>query len=129
MILFIRPPKIVDTQVLSLIFDQIFSPADNTTTEAPPSDDSTEPHEDFIILKGYDDVTIKCHKKILSRSSEVFNMLFSHQAASFVENRKNLVKIDDLDGETIRDIVRFIYFGQVHTYVILYEFRVFAKFI
>lgn len=52
----------------------------------------------------------RCHKNILASRSTVFDAMFTHDME---ENRKSKVDIVDLDGDTVHDMVRYIYSGKV----------------
>uniref|UniRef100_A0A915IIZ6 BTB domain-containing protein n=1 Tax=Romanomermis culicivorax TaxID=13658 RepID=A0A915IIZ6_ROMCU len=71
----------------------------------------------FISLVSNDDHKFTCNKKILSSKSDVFKTLFAgsenDQCVRFQEIEKNLIKIDDVDGETLREILRYVYFDVV----------------
>ena len=48
------------------------------------------------------------HKAILAARSPVFNAMFGHEME---ETRQNRVDIPDVDEETMREVLRFIYTG------------------
>ena len=52
----------------------------------------------------------RCHKNILASRSTVFDAMFTHDME---ENRKSKVDIVALDGDTVHDMVRYIYSGKV----------------
>jgi len=52
----------------------------------------------------------RCHKNILASRSTVFDAMFTHDME---ENRKSKVDIVDLDGDTVHDMIRYIYSGKV----------------
>merc|ERR1712025_127620 len=52
----------------------------------------------------------RCHKNILAGRSTVFDAMFTHDME---ENRKSKVDIIDLDGETVHDMIIYIYSGKV----------------
>jgi len=52
----------------------------------------------------------KCHKNILAGRSTVFDAMFTHDME---ENRKSRVDIIDLDGDTVHDMIVYIYSGKV----------------
>ena len=54
--------------------------------------------------------TFKCHKNILAGRSSVFDAMFTHDME---ENRSSKVDIQDLDGETVHDMIVYIYSGKV----------------
>lgn len=64
----------------------------------------------------YSDVTLVCgqrefpvHKAILSSRSKVFQAMFEHK---MLENERSRVLIEDIDGEIMHEILRFIYTGK-----------------
>lgn len=64
----------------------------------------------------YPDVTLVCgekefpvHKSILSSRSKVFQAMFEHK---MLENERSRVEIEDIDGEIMMEILRFIYTGK-----------------
>lgn len=64
----------------------------------------------------YSDVTLVCgerefpvHKAILSARSKVFQAMFEHK---MLENERSRVEIEDIDGEIMFEILRFIYTGE-----------------
>lgn len=65
----------------------------------------------------FSDVTIKCeghsiscHKTILGARSPVFNAMFIH---NMTENQSRTIDIIDLDVETVRDMLKYIYAGRI----------------
>ncbi|CAF3394360.1 unnamed protein product [Rotaria socialis] len=65
----------------------------------------------------YSDVTLVCghkefpvHKAILSARSKVFQAMFEHK---MLENERARVEIEDIDGDIIFEILRFIYTGKI----------------
>jgi len=52
----------------------------------------------------------RCHKIILAGRSTVFDAMFNHDTK---ENRTSRVDIEDLDGETVHDMLMYIYSGKV----------------
>jgi len=52
----------------------------------------------------------RCHKNILAGRSTVFDAMFTHDME---ENRKSKVDIVDLDGDTVHDMIVYIYSGKV----------------
>ena len=52
----------------------------------------------------------QCHKNILAGRSTVFDAMFTHDME---ENRKSKVDIVDLDGDTVYDMIVYIYSGKV----------------
>ena len=52
----------------------------------------------------------RCHKNILASRSTVFDAMFTHDME---ENRSSKVDIQDLDGETVHDMIVYIYSGKV----------------
>jgi len=52
----------------------------------------------------------RCHKNILAGRSTVFDAMFTHDME---ENRKSKVDIIDLDGDTVHDMLIYIYSGKV----------------
>ena len=64
----------------------------------------------------YSDVTLVCghkeysvHKAILSARSKVFQAMFEHK---MLETERSRVEIEDIDGEIMLEILRFIYTGK-----------------
>jgi len=55
-------------------------------------------------------VTISCHKVILGARSPVFNAMFIH---NMTENQKKEIDILDLDIETVRDMLKYMYAGKI----------------
>ena len=53
---------------------------------------------------------LKAHKVILASRSQTFQAMFNHD---MVENNLNIVKIPDVDYEVLKQMLRFIYMGQV----------------
>ena len=52
----------------------------------------------------------RCHKNILASRSTVFDAMFTHDME---ENRSSKVDIQDLDGETVHDMIVYVYSGKV----------------
>ena len=50
------------------------------------------------------------HKNILAIRSNVFEAMFEHDCQ---ENQKNRIEIEDLDGKTCGELLRYIYTGKV----------------
>lgn len=69
---------------------------------------STEPD---VEISTDDGVNIRAHKSILSDKSEVFRALF---ATEMEEADSNSVDIIDFTGPVMQELLRFIYFGNVH---------------
>ena len=77
--------------------------------------------EDFgaIFLNGrFSDFTVscqgkeyKCHKSILAQRSTYFDAMLSHDMA---ESQNNRVELKDLEADTAKDILTFIYTGKVN---------------
>ncbi|CAF0912986.1 unnamed protein product [Adineta steineri] len=64
----------------------------------------------------YSDVTLVCgqrefpvHKALLSARSKVFQAMFEHK---MLENERSRVEIEDIDGDIMFEILRFIYTGK-----------------
>lgn len=64
----------------------------------------------------YSDVTLVCghkefpvHKAILSARSKVFQAMFEHK---MLETERSRVEIEDIDGDIMLEILRFIYTGK-----------------
>ena len=53
---------------------------------------------------------LKAHKCILSAVSPTFAAMFKHD---MLENKSNIVNIPDVDNEVLKQMLRFIYIGQV----------------
>jgi len=72
----------------------------------------------FLLETGtFSDVTIKCdgvelscHKLILGARSPVFNAMFMH---NMTENQEKKIDIEDLDIETVRDMLKYMYAGKI----------------
>ena len=62
----------------------------------------------------------RCHKNILASRSTVFDAMFTHDME---ENRKSKVDIVDLDGDTVHDMIRYIYSGKVYWAVLQHIFQ------
>ncbi|OXU31024.1 hypothetical protein TSAR_014201 [Trichomalopsis sarcophagae] len=75
-------------------------------------------YERLLMDELYCDVTLisaegkelRAHKAVLSAGSDYFASMFKHD---MIENKKNLVTIEDLDHDTIKELLRFIYAGKV----------------
>jgi len=73
---------------------------------------------DFLLQSGqFSDVTIRCennllscHKIILGARSPVFNAMFIH---NMTESQKKQVDIEDLDIETVKDMLKYMYAGKI----------------
>ena len=52
----------------------------------------------------------KCHQNILAGRSSVFDAMFTHDME---ENKRGKVDIVDLEGETVHDMILYIYSGKV----------------
>jgi len=52
----------------------------------------------------------RCHKNILASRSSVFDAMFTHDME---ENKRGKVDIVDLEGETVHDMILYIYSGKV----------------
>ena len=52
----------------------------------------------------------KCHQNILAGRSSVFDAMFSHDME---EKRRGNVDIQDLDSDTVHDMIIYIYSGKV----------------
>uniref|UniRef100_A0A0K2TV53 Speckletype POZ proteinlike [Cricetulus griseus] n=2 Tax=Lepeophtheirus salmonis TaxID=72036 RepID=A0A0K2TV53_LEPSM len=57
-------------------------------------------------------ITFHCHKIILACRSDVFSAMFSHTDTK--EARTNVVKIEDIDEETLEALLQFIYTDKIH---------------
>jgi len=72
----------------------------------------------FLLESGqFSDVTIKCegtrlscHKVILGTRSPVFNAMFIH---NMTENQRKEIDIEDLDIETVKDMLKYMYAGKI----------------
>jgi len=58
-------------------------------------------------LKSCDDVVFKVHKNILSVRSPVF---FAMLSTEMKETKENAAKIPNIDGATLKELLRFIYY-------------------
>ncbi|KAJ8672956.1 hypothetical protein QAD02_004217 [Eretmocerus hayati] len=63
---------------------------------------------DIKIIVG--DHTIYAHKILLGSENEVFMAMFSHDVR---ENKENIIEIEDIDFDTMIELIRFIYVGHV----------------
>jgi len=54
--------------------------------------------------------TISCHKNILGSRSPVFNAMFIH---NMTENQSSSIDIEDLDVETVKDMLKYMYAGRI----------------
>lgn len=72
----------------------------------------------FLLESGqFSDVTIRCegtelacHKIILGARSPVFNAMFIH---NMTENQKKEIEIEDLEIETVQDMLKYMYAGTI----------------
>jgi len=72
----------------------------------------------FLLESGqFSDVIIKCqgrelscHKVILGARSPVFNAMFIHNT---MESQRKEIKIEDLDIETVQDMLKYMYAGKI----------------
>jgi len=72
----------------------------------------------FLLESGqFSDVMIKCegtelacHKIILGARSPVFNAMFIH---NMTENQKKEIEIEDLEIETVQDMLKYMYAGKI----------------
>ena len=62
------------------------------------------------VLLHYITLHYRCHKNVLAGRSSVFDAMFTHDME---ENRSSRVDIQDLDGETVHDMIIYIYSGKV----------------
>lgn len=53
---------------------------------------------------------LKAHKVFLASKSEIFAAMFTHDV---LENKSNIVNIPDVDHEILKEMLRYIYTGQV----------------
>jgi hypothetical protein len=67
---------------------------------------NTEKFSDVRIICGNE--TFLCHKNILATMSQVFAAMFDSITGS-TENQNNVVRVDDFDAKTMKNILEFIY--------------------
>ena len=67
-------------------------------------------HFDVTLIA--DDKEIRAHKIILSGRSAVFAQMFEH---NMQENSSNVVKIEDIEANTLQDLIAYIYTGETPT--------------
>ena len=65
---------------------------------------------DLRLLCGPGRVELPCHLNILSARSPVFRAMFQHDMR---ESKSNEINIQDIDFNTVRDMVKFIYSGRL----------------
>lgn len=73
---------------------------------------------EFFNSKDFSDFTIICgentkfpvHRCILSHRSSVFKNLFT---VDMIESKENYVEVEDIDAETMLEVLRYIYTGQI----------------
>lgn len=58
-----------------------------------------------------DGTELKAHKAVLSARSPVFNAMFEIE---MLENRENLIRIEDFSKEVVEELLKFIYSGKVN---------------
>nr|XP_015918374.2 speckle-type POZ protein B-like [Parasteatoda tepidariorum] len=58
-----------------------------------------------------DNMSLPAHKFLLSARSPVFRAMFHHQ--NMLENESNVVKVSDVDPETLKSFLEFLYTGSV----------------
>ena len=64
-------------------------------------------HDCTIVCEGRE---FKCHKNILSGRSSVFDAMFTHDMEEKLNGRIDII---DLDGDTVYDMIIYIYSGKV----------------
>lgn len=75
----------------------------SSTTTNPASTNATS---NMVMVREFE-----AHKAILAARSPVFSAMFEH---GMEETRQNRVEITDLDPETVAEVLRYIYTGQVN---------------
>lgn len=68
----------------------------------------SEQHCDMVVSVG--NTKIPVHKSILCARSRVFNIMFQHD---MLESKDQEVQVDDIDVETFRDFLSFLYSGKI----------------
>lgn len=71
-----------------------------------------EKYSDFTIVTS-DDQKIHVHRNILSARSAVFDTMLQ---TTMKENEINAVLINDIDGKSLVEFLRFIYSGKIHSF-------------
>lgn len=66
---------------------------------------------DIVLVTTVDRREFQAHKNILASRSAVFSAMFQH--GNFIENKKNRVEIDDVTGEVMDALLRYIYSADV----------------
>jgi len=89
--------KKLDDQDLSVDFKKMFE---------------TSAFSDFE-LKSSDDVVFKVHKSVLSVRSPVFFAMLSNEMK---EAKENAAKIPNIDGATLKELLRYIYCNRVEDF-------------
>ena len=69
-----------------------------------------------VVLKASCGKTLKVHKFLLSARSPVFRAMFK---TDMVENKNNIVKINDIEYNVLKELLRFIYAARVENLDIL----------
>ncbi|KAG5683312.1 hypothetical protein PVAND_012598 [Polypedilum vanderplanki] len=78
----------------------------------------TKKYEDFYLNDSFsdikiisqDEVSFPAHRIFLSNHSKVFKQMLT---TDMIEKRSNQINIEDADGDTIKEFLRFIYLGEV----------------
>ena len=65
-------------------------------------------NSDFKIIA--EDETFQCHKNILSARSDVFKNMLAHDT---LESRTNTLVTKDLPANTVKDMLKYIYTGEI----------------
>ncbi|PAA58105.1 hypothetical protein BOX15_Mlig001084g7 [Macrostomum lignano] len=66
-------------------------------------------HADVALCVGANGAELRAHKSVLSARSPVFQAMFEHQME---ESRANRVEVPDLDEDTMREVLRYLYTGR-----------------
>ena len=53
---------------------------------------------------------LNAHKNILATASDIFAAMFTHD---MLEKKSNSIRITDIDYDVLKEMLRFIYMGQV----------------
>ncbi|KAI6176753.1 Protein roadkill [Aphelenchoides bicaudatus] len=106
---------------VSIVADASNMTGKNCSTQLKPVANNKMLAEDFGSLFGdeqfsdftikVDNIELKTHKCILAARSPVFKAMFSHQGLA--ENATNCLEITDLNAQTIKGMLQFVYSGSV----------------
>lgn len=76
---------------------------------------NSEDLSDFSIVCS-DEVTLPAHQVVLAANSDVFKAMLE---AQLTESEENSVTIDDVDSETMLELLRFMYCGKVENHKVI----------